>query len=164
MIDDLKPERACNKFFNTAVILALFLLLSACSLVNEELVGSVGFIVICLVLLAAALIFMPYCYQFDEYGVSFKFLFFQDERYLWKNVRSIKITNDTSSVDLFNYLFLVFELNGRVEGRRRFYMTSQIYITRKTKRLLKKYWNGNIQYFDDMNTKFENRLFKRISK
>ena len=105
----------------------------------------VGFVIVDLIIFAN-IIFRPLCYVFDDDGVTLCYLFFPKARYLWKNIHSITVKVDSGADTTIWDLFLsdYFKLDGKVEGKHRFYMVGEIRKTVRTKRLLEKYWDGTI--------------------
>lgn len=126
------------------VLLALF---SAEAFSERDFTWAVGFAVAAILFILIPALFTPYCYAFDKNGVSLRYVFFPEERYLWNNVRSIEVdiiftSGRTHFFDLF-YAW-VFKLEGKNEGKHRFYMQGHIRKSFRTKRLLEKYWDGTI--------------------
>ncbi len=87
-------------------------------------------------------LFLPCCYLFDKDGVSICYIFLPNERYLWENVYDVTVEYEMGNRSL--YLYTYFEILGDVEGEERFYMKGQISKGLRTKRLIKKYWDGEI--------------------
>ena len=139
-----KKQYARNKLFNLTFFTGLALGCISVLLIKRALWGwAIGIGVIALIFLLAALIFMPICYAFDSEGVSLLYIFFPTERYLWKNIRSIEVTEDVRSTNLPLYS-AVFEIKGKNEGSKRSYMRGYIRKSFRTKHLLEKYWDGTI--------------------
>ncbi len=140
-------ETACDKRFSLFVITGVLLVVLAVVSLIEELSGW-GFFFLGLGLFFAvmSLIFLPFRYTFDSEGVSIHRVFFQKERYLWENIYDIEVGDDTGFADsLFDLFFSrVFKISGRVEGKARFYMEGYISKSRRTKRLIEKYWDGEV--------------------
>lgn len=103
--------------------------------------------------IAVPAVLHPFCYVFDRDSVSICFLFLPKERYLWKNVYSIDAEYDAGAHrnPFMDYFFSrVFAVNGDVEGKERFYMKGNIIRTKRTKKLIEKYWDGTVEgYFSD---------------
>ncbi|MBE6673498.1 MAG: hypothetical protein E7596_00155 [Ruminococcaceae bacterium] len=155
----MKRQVAFNKLFNLFVIMGAVFVYGACVMLQDdpELGRSVGGGIVMLVIAAHFIlvptILMPVIYLFDEKGVTICFLFFPNERYLWENIAAIEATDDRSDSrhPILDFFFSrVFEISGAVEGKERFYMQGHIRRSRRTKRLLEKYWDGKITgYFID---------------
>ncbi len=113
---------------------------------EKDIAIGITFAVFAAVFIIVPLIFMPCCYIFDSEGVSAHYLFLPDERWLWDNIRSIKLTYDYSARrGLFALLFSrVYEINGKTEGKVHRYMNGYIRKSRRAKRLIEKYWDGEI--------------------
>lgn len=125
---------------------ALILIIGYIAIGEEISAWSVCVCVVGLIFLIGGSIAAPCCYGFDSEGVTFYYVFLPKERYLWKNIRNIKASKDGHSrsviIDMvFSY---VFEINGKVQGKHRFYMQGLMSRSFKTKRLLCKYWNKKI--------------------
>ena len=102
-------------------------------------------------------VFLPCCYLFDSKGVTIVYLFLPNERYLWSDVHRISIDygGDTHDIPFFT---TVFEIDGRTEGKKRPYMEGHICKSMRTKRLIEKYWDGEVEgYFFEGARKWWNR-------
>lgn len=143
-----KGQIALNRLFNLFVIVGLLFLFGSYSLIKEKEIGfGIGIGLLGLFFLIVPIITMPYYYYFDNDGISAHYLLFPQERYRWNNIYAITVTNDSSHHRslLFDLIFSgVFEISGKVEGKRRFYMQSHIRKSRRTKRLIEKYWDGKV--------------------
>ena len=147
-----RKQIALNKFFNFCIVVGLFIgWMAILSFQDPELsLGwGLGFGIAALLLILLPMFFTPYCYIFDSEGVSFHYVFFPVERYLWENVRAITVEDvalSTGSNHCLLVLFYgrVFHIEATNEGPCRFYMTGNIRKTFRTKRLLEKYWDGTI--------------------
>ena len=150
--EKIKKKTAINNLLPVFLLCSpILFLVSHSALSNREnLMGAICFIV------GAAFLIIPWCfmpilYRFDAKGVSLVYLFFPEERYLWKNIMRIYEDDDSSDTSIFNLFFMEYVLVGRVEGKHRRYMHGKIQKSRKTKRLIKEYWSGSIEgYFDDL--------------
>lgn len=73
------------------------------------------------------------------------YVFLPNERYLWRNIRAIEVSDDgtnSSQSPWFDLLFgKVFAISGHVEGELHFYMNGHIRKSWRTKRLLEEYWS-----------------------
>ena len=155
----MKREVAFNKLFNLFIIMGVGFVYGACVMFQDdpELGRAVGEGIVMLAIASFSIVvssvFMPVLYMFDQKGVTICFLFFPNERYLWENIAAIEATDDSSSSQhpILDFLFSgVFEISGAVEGKERFYMQGHIRRSRRTRRLLEKYWDGKITgYFID---------------
>lgn len=150
----MKRKIAFNKLFNLFIILGVLLIIAGCIAIrgDEETEPEIALGVV-LGVLGVAFIgipsaFMSFVYIFDEHGVSICYIFLPKERYLWKNIRHIEATDDSvggSHSAIFDILFSrVFQIDGNVEGRCRFYMNGTIRRSVRTKYLLESYWDGEI--------------------
>ena len=109
---------------------------------------------------------MPLYYRFDSDGVSLKYLFLTEERYLWRNVWSIHLTDDSTRTSIFNIFFMVFQINGQVEGKHRRHMEGKIQKSIRTKHLIEKYWDGEVEGYliDDIRDRINRRKAKKSIK
>ncbi len=144
----MKKQYALNKLFNFCILVGLFFGWGSIDFFLEgDIPWGLGFAIIALLFIVPASIFTPYCYAFDSEGVSFCYIFLPVERYLWDDIRDIKVTYnlDFSNDDIFDFLFdNVFGIRGTTVGPRKFYMNGHIRKTFRTKYLLEKYWDGEI--------------------
>ena len=84
---------------------------------------------------------------FDEEGITLYFVLYPKEIYLWKNIRRIKNTKDYSgSKPILGMIFSnVYEISGKVEGKKRFFECGVVSKSLRTKKLLEKYWHKKIE-------------------
>ena len=117
---------------------AAFMAMVARSFFSEGAIGE-GILCVLFVLMFAGmtLVFCPVFYRFDGEGLTFVYLFFPNERYLWNKIREIE-------VDYASKGPTVFRIYADPEGKRRFYMKGEVYKTLRTNYLLKRYWDGTI--------------------
>lgn len=145
-----KRQFALNKLFNIFILagIAVFAVVFYFSEDISEIKDYLLFIAIGLFFIGVPTIFMPYCISFDSEGVTNHYIFMPKERYLWSNIYSISVDYSqgySSDGPLFDLLFSkVFEIQGDVEGKKRFYMEGHISKSLRTKRLIEKYWDGEI--------------------
>ena len=164
-----KYQIALNRLFCAFVLFSLLFLCLAYASLGESIGLAIGLFVVALIGLAAAFITQPFCYRFDSDGVTMCYTFFSNERYLWRNISAIEVREDSGShksliLDLF--LSYAFHLYGNAEGRHRFYMQGEIRKTLRTKRLLEKYWDGNVTGYlnDDIKEWKEKRRSRKAKK
>ena len=157
-----RKQIALNKLFNFFICVGiLFSLMSYVFFKDGELGVGIGSSVIAFLFIVLPVVLMPCCYIFDSDGVSLRYIFLPVERYLWADVTSIKVENDsggrTSIFDLF--FSSVFCIYGTNLGKHRFYMKGHIQKSIRTKHLLEKYWDGNITgyFFEDVKNWFVKR-------
>lgn len=147
-----RKQIALNKLFNFCIVVGLFLGWMAIIFSQDPeipLGWSLGLGIAALLLILLPMFFTPCCYIFDSEGVSFYYVIFPVERYLWENVRAIAVDDAVLSTsgqqDFFDLFFgRVFHIEATNEGPCRFYMTGNIRKTLRTKHLLEKYWDGTI--------------------
>ncbi len=149
-----KHQFALNRLFNLFIIIGIvFGYFAVTSLLEQETTLGIVLGIFSLFFLFVPLFAMPYCYRFDSEGVTACYLFFPNERYLWVNIHTITVEDDSSASahPFLDLLFSrLFKIKGRVEGQRRPYMQGHIQKSRRTKRLLEKYWDGTITgYFGE---------------
>ncbi len=144
---------AFNKLFNLFIIMGVFSIIAGCIMIwgddaQPEIGIGIALLAFGFAFVGLPSVFMPFIYVFDEQGVSICFIFLPRERYLWKNIHQIEATDDSfgsSRSAIFDLLFSrVFQINGNVEGKLRFYMNGIIRRSLRTKFLLEKYWDGEI--------------------
>ena len=143
-----KKDIALNKSFFLFVVLGVVTLIIGYVAISEKVtVWSVFFCVLGLLFVVGGPIKEPLCYSFDTDGVILHYLFVPKEKYLWKNIRKIKKVRDSySSSAILDFIFSrVYEINGKAEGKQRFYMNGIINRGFRTKRLLSKYWDKDIE-------------------
>ena len=149
-------------FFTGGLILAV---LDGLILAGGEIGLGIGLGFFVLLMFAAPVIGMPWCYCFDPEGVSAKYIFFPQERYLWKNIHSIRVAQAISDGGRNLLFFFDFKIEGNVEGKHRRYMDGRISKTRRTKRLIEKYWDGTIEgYWHDEVQAVKRWWHKRVKK
>lgn len=150
--DRLKREFAVNRLAVFFCLLgALLIVIGPPMLSDPELRGGgILLTVLAVFFFAVPTFFMPYGYFFDREGVTIAYLFFENERYLWRNVRGVEAGVDysysSSAVSIFLDLLLsrVLRIRGVPEGKRRRYMSGELADTRRTRRLMNRYGGGKI--------------------
>lgn len=145
----IKRQYALDKLFNVFIIIGCFLLYASYVFQDENSIGLViGTGIFGLLFIIGAIILIPCCYGFDSEGVTMYYVFSPNERYLWRNIRAIEVSDDgtnSSHTALFDVIFgRVFAISGYVEGEYHFYMNGHIRKSWRTKRLIEKYWDGTI--------------------
>ena len=164
-----KRQFAFNRLFNAFLFAAWLFIVLGIGVFFESVGAAVGFWVFALVALSSALVTQPCCYLFDTEGVTICYTFFLNERYLWKNIYRIEVEEDSGSHKSFLLDWLLsyaFHIYGNAEGTRRFYIQGEIRKTLRTKRLLEKYWDGNITGYlsDDVKEWKEKRHSRKAKK
>lgn len=145
-----KRQIALNFNFYLFIIFGLILLwLGICLLLEESIKFGLFFGILGLFCAVVPLICVPSHFIFESEGITFNYLFLQNERYLWKNIykitATIDSTNSTSKSYFFDSIFSrIFEIKGNVEGEKKPYMKGHINRNFRTKKLLEEYWDGNI--------------------
>ncbi len=109
-------------------------------------------------------VIVPCGYVFDQKGVTIVYLFFQNEYYLWNNIHRISVEID-HHLDKMPFFGTVFQIDGRIEGKKRAYMEGKISKNFRTKRLIEKYWDGEVEgyFFEDVK-KWQNRRKEKRGK
>ena len=165
----IKKQIALNKLFNFFMIIgALLVWICIESLLEGDVWLSIALGIAALLFLIIPSIFTPYCYLFDSEGVSLCYVFLPVERYLWKNIYSIEVSDITigsggGKGNPFEFFYaFVFCIEGKNVGNKRFYMNGQIRKSFRTKYLLEKYWDGTITgyLFEDVKKWFNKRKTK----
>lgn len=168
-----KKQIALNKLFNFSIIVGLLLSYISVEFFRENEIGwGIGIAVSAVVFfIIQPLIFSPYCYIFDNEGVSIRYVFATEERYLWKDIYAIEVEytdyTPTCRVNIFSFFIFIFgnffNISGENVNEERFYMKRRIRKSFKTKRLLEKYWDGTITgyVFEDVKKWINKRRTKK---
>lgn len=141
---------ALNRLFNFCIIVGLFFAYMAYDcLINGDTAWGIGIGTAALLFAGSAAVFTPYCYVFDNEGLSLCYAFLPNERYLWKCIYAIEAedleaASGRRSLLLFLLYSVVFSIHGETVGKCRFYMKGRIRKSFRTKRLLEHYWDGTI--------------------
>lgn len=162
-----KAQFATNKLILAFFLAGIILLAISKTAFSERNVGlGIGFAFFGALFFIIPLCFMPLYYRFDGEGVSLKFLFLAEERYLWKNVRGIELIDDSTRTSILNFFFMVFLINGKVEGKHRRYMDGKIQKSIRTRHLIEKYWDGKVEGYliDDIKDHISRRKAKKTMK
>ena len=165
----MKKSITFNKFFNLIIIISCILFFVCFfSLDDGEDTGiETALIILSIILMGIDLFAVPCFYTFDSEGVTIHHVFFPKERYLWENIHRIDSKTDNSSTNtlFFDLIFSgVFEIKGKVEGQKRFYMQGQISKSIRAKKLIQKYWDGEItKEFEVFSKKSKKQKSKRLS-
>ena len=157
MNSDKRVRFACNRFWIYGMLLGGFLAWMAVSFIQEDAIGAgIGSGAVALGVIIIVLLMMPRGYRFDQKGITICYLFLPSERYLWRNIRSIEVFYERRGP-------ATFRLEGRLEGKERFYMDGKIHKNRRTKRLLETYWDGTITgyFFEDLRKWWQKRKKKQ---
>lgn len=144
-----KKEIALNKSFFLFVFMGGLILSLGIYLVIDNITALRAVVLFTgLFFLVGGMIKEPFCYGFNEDGITLYFSFFPNEKYLWKNIRTIIKTCESFSVSLpiLSSIFSnVYEICGKVEGKQRFYMNGVVSRSNRTKKLFEKYWHKKIE-------------------
>ena len=157
MNPDKRMRFACNRFLICGLLLGGFFAWMAADCIQEGTVGTgIGSGAVALGVIIIVLLLMPWGYRFDQKGITICYLFLPSERYLWRNIRSIEVFYERRGP-------ATFRLEGRLEGKERFYMDGKIHKNRRTKRLLETYWDGTITgyFFADLRKWWQKRKNKK---
>ena len=138
---DNKKHIAINTHLWLAVVLFLIFITIAISCINENEIGMVvGFLIAELLPIFVFLI-SPVYYIFSEESVTITYLFGQKEEIKWNSIRSITLYGSwTSRSGATPHYHIAYPTN----KKRAFFINGDISKTRKTKRLIKKYYKNNI--------------------
>ena len=138
---DNKKHIAINTHLWLAVVLFLIFITIAISCINEnEIEMVVGFLIAALLPIFVFLI-SPVYYIFSEESVTITYLFGQKEEIKWNSIRSITLYGSWISRGGGNPRYhIVYPTN----IKRAFFINGDISKTRKTKRLIKKYYRKDI--------------------
>ena len=117
---------------------------------EREIGAGVAMGVFAAFLMVFPMVFMPWGYRFDPKGLSIKYLFLSEERYLWKNIHSVCVVQAISDNGRQTLFLRDLKIEGNVEGKARRYMDGRICKNRRTKRLIETYWDGTVEgYWHD---------------
>lgn len=153
-----RKEIALNKLFNTSIVLGVFSVCVSVELFSyDKIIWGVICAILASLLLVLPMIFTPCCYIFDSEGVSFCYILIPNERFLWKDVYAVEVEDinppysHTYSITLDFFYASVFCLKCSDSIKRRFFENVHIRKSFRTKKLLRKYWDGTITgyFFDD---------------
>ena len=138
---DNKKHIAINTHLWLAVVLFLIFITIAISCINENEIGMVvGFLIAALLPIFVFLI-SPVYYIFSEESVTITYLFGQKEEIKWNSIRSITLYGSwISRGGATPHYHIAYPTN----KKRSFFINVDISKTRKTKRLIKKYYKNNI--------------------
>ena len=155
-----KKQIALNHWFLFWVIAGFCSFLFGGAFINSDdrSLGIFGFAVGAF-FIVVAIIVEPVFYLFDSEGVSLAFAFFKKERYLWQNIRFISNGYDSrgSILSIPTPSYSTFDIDGKVEGEEKWYMRQYIRKSRRTKKLIEKYW-GTVEDSDFV--RFKNKVKK----
>lgn len=160
-----KRQHALNKLFYFCIIAALFCAEVSYGMFTEVDTWTGVIFVIAAVAAACVSVFTPFVYTFDDEGVSLRYLFLPNERYLWKDVYAIEVEDlGGTRRSLIDFFYAgVFSIYGNTVSEPRFYMKGRIRKSFRTKRLLEKYWDGTITgyFLEDVKKWFNKRKKKK---
>ncbi len=146
-----RKQIALNKLFNFCFALGILLAWMSYEFFTDgKTAWGLGNGIASLLFITLPTIFTPYCYAFDSEGVSLCYVFFQVERYLWKDIYAIEVedkqdySGSKRSLLVFFLYASIFSIYGKNVGKCRFYMKGHIRKSFRTKHLLEKYWDGTI--------------------
>ncbi len=138
-----EKQRAVNKRFVEGIFLNIaFFAFSVVGFYAESKGIGIFFAVVFVIGLISVFCVEPHCYVFDDYGITSHYVFNRKERYLWKNIRSVRLIFDTGHyrhgpIFLSNYIYV---LDGKIEGEEKWYMQGYVRKSFRTKKLMEKYW------------------------
>ena len=141
MKDSNKKQIAINTHLWLAVVLFLIFITIAISCIKENEIGMVvGFLIAALLPIFVFLI-SPVYYIFSEESVTITYLFGQKEEIKWNSIRSITLYGSwISRGEATPHYHIAYPTN----IKRAFFINGDISKTRKTKRLIKKYYRKDI--------------------
>ena len=138
---DNKKHIAINTHLWLAVVLFLIFITIAISCINENEIGMVvGFLIAALLPIFVFLI-SPVYYIFSEESVTITYLFGQKEEIKWNSIRSITLYGSwIIQGEATPHYHIAYPTN----IKRAFFINGDISKTRKTKKLITKYYKKNI--------------------
>lgn len=119
-------------------------------------------------LFAFGSVIIPKLYVADEKGISIYYLPFVKEYFKWNEIKRIKIKKSYSRSIIFDFLWKEYEIIPIKEKRYKgskyhsIFHSSEISRTFLTRRMIKKYWDGNIE--DDSFSWFKKHFSKEKDK
>lgn len=133
---------------------------------DSDMALAIGTGIVAVLFIIIPAIFTPFCYSFDISGVSLCYIFLPTERYLWKDIYAIEVSDMSigKRANIFDIFYAsVFCIKGKNVGKRMFYMEGNIRKSFRTKYLLEKYWDGTITgyFFKDAKKWINKRRAKR---
>ncbi len=164
----IKKHTVIDKLFVFYLLIGAFLTYAGYMMISSDGGTAEGVLLFALggFMVIGSLIIVPVSYVFDENGVRIHYLFLRDELYLWKNIHAIMQTYDSTGHigSVFNLVFSrVYRIKGTPEGKLSRYMNGNIRKGFRTKRLIAKYWDGEIQGTFSYNRK-QRRLRKEAEQ
>ena len=138
---DNKKQIAINTHLWLPIALFVIFMTIAISCINENEIGMVvGFLIAALLPIFVFLI-SPVYYIFSEESVTITYLFGQKEEIKWNSIRSITLDGSWINRDgATPHYHIAYPTN----RKRAFFINGDISKTRKTKRLIKKYYRKDI--------------------
>ena len=165
-----RKQIALNKIFNLCIFLGAFCVWGSVAFFTDgDPWWGLGLGIVSLLLIVLPAIFTPYCYVFDNEGISLRYLFFSTERYLWRDIHAIEVKDTiSSSRSLLFELFFAYDfcIYGTSVGELKFFMKGHVRKSFRTKRLFEKYWDGTITgyLFEDVKAWSQKRKSKKKSQ
>jgi len=152
----VKKEIAFNKlFWLFEIVGAVFAEMSVAFCRDDDFAVAYICAAFCFFMCVLPVVFIPFFYLFDTDGVTLCYIFLPNERYLWKNIYGIEVRSvGSSDVSIFDIIFRIYKIDGYVEGKNRFYMIGEVAKSTRTKKLIGKYWDGQVEgyFFDNANS------------
>ena len=125
---------------------------------------GVFFIILGIVLTLCALFVFPIFAIVGRRGISFYYLIFMRDKYLWENVYALTV--EYTSRKGIPILMDSFKIHGTSENKHRFFMTGQIARSWRARKLLEHYSKDKIEsfFFDDIKNSIKERKEKKLRK
>ena len=136
-----KKQIAINTHLWLPIVLFMIFMTISISCISENEIGmTVGFLIASLLPIFVFLI-SPVYYVFSEENITITYLLGQKEEIKWNSIRSITLYGSwLSRVGATPHYHIAYPTN----EKRAFFINGDISKTRKTKRLIKKYYKKNI--------------------
>ena len=118
--------------------------------------GSSGGISVCIFVLLIALLYValtPLFYIADENGLTVYYTFFLKDYYAWEDVKHIK--------EVWKYRVVYYTFETKERTKKYFFMKSEFHKSFVLKRIIKKYWQGEIEGDDWENMKKKIHAWKQ---
>lgn len=140
-MDNDKKQKAINAHLGLpGALFVIFVTIGIVCTIEKEVLLSVGFFVAALLPLFVFLV-SPLYYVFSQEGVEIRYLWGQKEEIRWDEIRSITRIGGWFSLGGGTPRYHIAYPTNR---KRAFFINGDVYTTRKTKELLRKYYKKSI--------------------
>lgn len=125
---------------------------------------GVFFIILGIILTLCILFVFPVFAIIGKLGISFYYLIFMRDKYLWENVYALTV--EYPSRKRIPILLDSFKIHGASENKHQFFMTGQIARSWRARKLIEHYSKDKIEgfFFDDIKNSIKERKEKKLKK